>query len=108
MSVYDLADFYVHTASVEMFLGTNGYGEDIFAAPVTIVCFVDEASKRVLNKDAVEVLAMTTLATYPVSAPLFIADSRVTVDVIASRVITVKIGKSGPLDLPDHLEVSLT
>lgn len=108
MSVYDLADWYVHTAQVEMFLGTNGYGEDIFAAPVVVVCFLDEARKLVRDKTGAQVVSENTLATYPVSAPLFTPDSRVTVNGAESRVIKTKTGDSGALDLPDHIEVALT
>ena len=108
MSVNDLAEFYVHTAQVEMFLGTNGYGEDTFAAPVSVVCFTDEARKLVRDKAGEQVVSETTLATYPVSAPLFVAGSKVTVNGNESRVIKTKLGDSGTLDLPDHIEVSLT
>lgn len=108
MSVYDLADWYVHTAQVEMFLGVNGYGEDIFAAPVSVVCFLDDARKLVRNKDGEQVVSETTLATFPVNAPLFTADSKVTVNGAESRVIKTKVGDSGDLDLPDYVAVSLT
>jgi hypothetical protein len=108
VSVYDMAEFYVHTAQVEMHQGVNGYGEDIFAAPVSVACFLDEARKLVRDKTGEQVVSETTLATFPVSAPLFTADSRVTVNGDELRVIKTKVGDSGELDLPDHLEVSLT
>lgn len=108
MSADDLSDLYVHTAAVEMFLGTNGYGEDTFAAPVTVVCFIDPGRKLVRGKDGEQVVSESTLATYPISAPLFVADSRVTVNGDESRVIKTKLAASGDLDLPDHVAVSLT
>lgn len=103
-----MAEFYVHTAQVEMHLGTNGYGEDIFAAPVDVVCFADGARKLVRGKDGEQVISESTLATYPINAPLFIADSRVTLNGDVSRVIKTNLADSGDLDLPDHVAVSLT
>lgn len=108
MSVYDMEEFYVHTAAVEMFLGTSGNGVDLFAAPVSIACFVDEARKLVRSKDGEQVVSESTLATYPVNGPLFAADSRVTIRDSISRVIKTAYGDSGDLDLPDHIAVSLT
>lgn len=103
-----MAEFYVHTATVEMYLGVNGYGEDIFAAAVSVVCFVDGARKLVRSKDGEQVVSESTLATYPVNAPVFVSDSRVTVNGNESRVIKTNLADSGSLDLPDHVAVSLT
>jgi hypothetical protein len=108
MSVYDMEEFYVHTAQVEMFVGTSGYGVDLYAAPVTIACYVDDARKLVRNSDGEQVVSESTLATYPVNAPVFEADSRVTIRGNASSVIKTAYADSGDLDLPDHVAVSLT
>jgi hypothetical protein len=108
MSADDLAEFYVHTATVEMFLGTNGYGEDTFAAPVSVVCYADDARKLVRGKDGEQVVSESTLYTYPISAPLFTAGSRVTLKETVSRVIKTAVHDSGDLDLPDHTAVTLT
>jgi hypothetical protein len=108
MSADDMAEFYVHTATVEMFLGANGYGEDTFAAPVSVVCFADDARKLVRGKDGEQVVSESTLYTYPINAPLFTADSRVTLNEAMSRVIKTAVHDSGDLDLPDHTAVTLT
>lgn len=103
-----MAEFYVHAAQVEMFLGESGYGVDLFADPVTIACFADDSRKLVRNKDGEQVVSESTLYTYPINAPLFVADSRVTIDGNLSRVIKTNNNTSGDLDLPDHVAVSLT
>ena len=112
--------FFVHTATVEKFLGTSGYGADLFAAPVTIQCFADDARKLIRNKDGAEVVSESTLYTFTTNAPLFAPDSRVTiwpdgVNVLdgnenaptPTRVIKVNVNDSGSLNLPDHVAVNL-
>ena len=103
-----MAEFYVHTAQVEMFLGTNGYGEDTFASPVNILGFADDARKLVRGKDAEQVVSESTFYTYPINAPLFVAGSRVTLRGNVSLVIKTNLNDSDSLDLPDHVAVSLT
>lgn len=110
----DLADFYVHTAIVETLTGTTGYGVDLFAAPVTLDpatgngCFIDDTRHLVRSATGEQVISETTLYTYPASAPYFVPNSRVTIRGVISRVITVNLNDSGPLDLPDHVAVTLT
>lgn len=120
MSADDLADFYVHTAIVETYEGTNGYGEDVFADPVTLDpadvsvhplgngCWIDDSRKLVRNSTGEQVVSESTLYTYPSNAALFTPDSRVTVNGAVSRVIKVNSNTSGDLDLPDHVAVTLT
>lgn len=108
MSANDIADFYVHTASVEMFLGTTGYGVDQFASAVIVACFIDGSRKLVRSPTGDQVVAESTLYTYPINAPLFVTDSRVTTSDGVSRVIKANSNTSGALDLPDHVAISLT
>jgi len=120
MSADDMAEFYVQTAVVEKYLGTNGYGEDTFAAPVTLDpadtsahpegngCWIDDARKLVRSSDGEQVVSESTLYTYPEHAALFTPNSRVTVNGVPSRVIRANPNTSGDLDLPDHVAVSLT
>ncbi len=103
--------WFVYTVTVETYLGAGAYG-DTFAAPVVLAppngCWVDNASKLVLNKDGVEMVSQTTVATSTANFPLFTPESRVTINGVISRVIKVNNGDSGSLNLPtDHLEVNL-
>lgn len=110
----DLADFYVHTVTVETLQGTDGYGRERFAAPVVLApmnstgCFVEQKRRMVRDKDGAEVISETTIATYPAAHALFAPGSRVTVRGVESRVITAALADSGDLDLPDHTLVALT
>ncbi len=108
MSAQDMAEFYVHTVTVEMFLDTSGYGVDLFSAPVNILGFADDTRKLIRNGAGEQVVSESTVYTYPVNAPLFVADSRVTIGGNISRVIKTNTNDSGALDLPDHVAVSLT
>jgi len=120
MSAHDMAEFYVQTAVVETWLRTNGYGEDVFAEPVTLDpadtsthtggngCWIDGSRKLVRSSTGEQVVSESTLYTYPDNAALFVPNSRVTIGDNVSRVIRSNPNTSGDLDLPDHVAVSLT
>lgn len=116
----DLDGFWVHTATVETYQGAGAYG-DLFAAPVTITCFADDARRVVRNASGEQVVSESTLYTDASNAALFTTDTRVTIwpdgvnttdsDDLApprpSRVIKANANDSGPLGLPDHVAVTL-
>lgn len=114
-----ISRWFVHTATVETFQGTSGYGMDVFAAPVTVPCLTDDARKLVRSKTGEEVVSETTLYTSAADGALFTTGSRVTLPTSVdtadgdplpariSRVIKVNVNDSGPLGLPDHAEVNL-
>lgn len=110
----ELADFYVHTCTVETLQGVDGYGREVFAAPVVLApatssgCFIEQKRRLVRGKDGVEVISETTVYTYPAAAALFTPDSRVTIGTAVSRVIVAAPSTSGALGLPDHVAVNLT
>lgn len=110
----DLADFYVHTVTVETFLGTNGYGEDTFADGVILSpstkngVFLDETRRLVRSSTGEQVVSESRFYTYPGTKALFAPNSRVTIDGVQSRVIKATVLTSGDFDLPDHIVVNLT
>lgn len=108
MRTKGVARFFVHTVTVETWLGTNGYGADTFASPVTVPCFVEGKRRLVRNSTGAEVISETTLYTNPTSGALFAPDSRVTVNSVTTRVIVTATLTSGSLGLPDHVVVNLT
>lgn len=105
----ELADFMVHTVTVRTLLGSGGMG-DVYAEPIVLSVFADDKRRLVRAPDATQVISETTV--YDVDTahgPLFAPGSEV--DLPSGRtatVITVAVRTSGPLDLPDHVEVSLT
>lgn len=117
MSKSDLDEFFVHTASVETYLGEGSNGS-VYAPPVTVACFADDSRKLVRASATEQVISETTLYTSIDHVALFVEKSRVTMlndpdgdDIVPQRsalVIKVNANDSGALDLPDHLAVSLT
>lgn len=108
MSAADLADMYVHTASVETYQGTNADGADLYATAVNIACYAEGQRRVVLNSDGEQIVSETTLYADPASSAKFAPLSRVTVLGGTSRVIRVNTFSSGDLDLPDNIAVALT
>lgn len=102
-----ISRFFVHTITAEMFTGTNGHGEDTFAAAVTVVGLMDGARKLIRGADGDEVVSEATFFTYPVNAPLFVAESRVTYNGDVSRVVKTSVNDAPGLNLPDHVAVNL-
>lgn len=105
----ELADFMVHDVTVKTKLGSGSTGTR-WAAPVGFTVFQDHARTLVRDVDAREVVSSTTLYDIDVShAAAYRPGSEVTlVDGSTATVITCRPLTSGPLDLPDHLEVRLT
>jgi hypothetical protein len=82
----DLAEFWQHTITVEMFLGAGAYG-DVYAAPVTVIGFMDGTRKLVRGANGEQVVSESSFYTYPITGPLFVTDSRVTQGTEVSYVI---------------------
>lgn len=104
----ELEDFYVHTVTVETYLGTNGYGVDAFADPVSVTGFLNDARHLVRTATSEQVISESQFYTHPENGALFTAESRVTADGVVSRVIRTNVNTSGTLELPDHAVISLT
>jgi hypothetical protein len=100
----DLAEFYVHTAIVEAYLGSGADG-DVYGAPATIPGYWEGGSKLIVNADGEQLLAQGVFRTAPEHAAAFPILSRVTVEGITGRVQRLATFTSGALDLPDHIEV---
>lgn len=103
----DIDDMFVHTISVETYLGEGGNGS-AYAAPVDVPCFIDGGVK-VTRTATGEQLVVNA----PVYAPLehaatLVAESRVTMRGATSRILAATVYDSGDLDLPDHVQITLT
>lgn len=99
----DFAEFYVHTVTSEPFLGSGSHGP-IFGGPVDVSCFVNETTRFVRDSEGVEVLSTATIAAPKGEATHFPAGSLVTLPSgRVSRVLSLVVADSGPLDLPDHM-----
>lgn len=107
MSAADLADFYVHTASVRPYRGMNAGGRQ-FDPAVTVACFLEDVRRQVTKASGDVVISTTTLFCDPANVGSFTVDSEVTANSLISTVVRVGRNDSGPLDLPDHLEIYLS
>ncbi|WP_028814431.1 hypothetical protein [Streptomyces flavidovirens] len=95
----------VHTVTVEAYLGDSAY-EPLYAAPVSVRCFLDEQTKTVRNKAGEEATSSSTL--YAPLETVCPAESRVTLPGgRQTTVITALKRDGGSLPTPDHLEVQL-
>lgn len=106
MSADDLADFWVHTVTVEALTGSGGMG-DTYAAPASLICFVDDKRRLVRAASGEEIISESTL--YAPAGTELPDQSRVTLP--SGRVATVistSIFDSAALDLPDHIVLALT
>ncbi len=111
----ELAEFMVHTVTVQPMLGAGGMGA-IRGAPMTLSpgadggVFVDDRRRLVRALDGTEVVSETTVHDVNLDhAALFTPGSLVTLPSgRVATVIVIAVHDSGDLDLPDHLEVALT
>lgn len=107
----DLDKFYVHTATVQTYIGEGAMGPTV-AAAVTIPCYVDDTTRLVVSATGEQVAAATTIYAAPSYGVLFTVGSMVTSSAFgdparAARVINQNNLSSGALALPDHVEVHL-
>lgn len=106
-----LASFYVHTLTVETYQGSGSYGP-VYATAVSVPGFLDttvDLAKTGTGEEATSASSMFYCD--PTYAALFTVESRVTSSDLGgdgkATVVKVNSLTSGPLGLPDHVEVAL-
>lgn len=105
MSADDLVDFWVHVVLVETLTGTGGMG-DVFAAPVELVCLVDDRRRLVRAADGTEVVSESTVFA-PAGTTSLTPGSRVLLPSgRTSVVLALTVADSGGMDLPDHVQAA--
>jgi len=106
--VSDLDDFLVHATTVERLSGSGPDG-DTLAVGVTLNGFIEHAVKLVRNPAGDEVVSSATIY-YPPGTAFIPTGSFITPPAgmgSRARVISCAIHDSGPLDLPEHVEVTV-
>lgn len=101
-----IAAFFIHTATVETFLGAGPSG-DMYAAPVDVKGFLDDGIVRVQSSAGEQLEQKSVLYAALSDAAVFVNESRVTVNGRACQVTAVRRRDGGSLGLPDHVEVEL-
>jgi hypothetical protein len=101
-----IEDFYVHTVTVETWLGTGAAG-DVYQIPATVPGFLE--GKNVLVRDATgqQVVASSTFYCSTADGAKFTPDSKVTTGGRVSHVIGQNVNDAPGLDLPDHAAIYL-
>lgn len=102
-----IAAFFVHTATVEEFLGAGPSG-DLYAAPVTVMGFLDDGVVLVQSASGEQLVQKAVFFASLADADLFVPESQVTVNGKVAQVSSVRRRDGGPLGLPDHVEVDFT
>jgi hypothetical protein len=107
MSTIALSIFWIHTVSVQTFLGASPTG-DTYAAPVGCRGFLDDGVVRVQGATG-EQLVQKSIWYGPLSdAPLFVLESRLVVNGRPCQVTAIRRRDGGILGLPDHIEVEFS
>ena len=99
--------FFIHSVSVETYAGSGAYG-DLYAAPAPVACFVDDDIHLTRDASGVEVVSSSVVYAPASDTAMFPPGSKVTVNGRLAHVISTNSRDSGPLGLPDHVEVHLT
>ena len=101
----DLAEWWVHTLSVERWNGAAAY-DDVFDAPVNVVGFYDDKTVYASG----QVVAAGSFA-FPKSVPYIPVQSRVTLPAEFGgrvvRVVSSAVGSGGGQPTPDHQEITV-
>jgi len=109
-----IEDFFVHTVTLETWLGAGSLG-DIYAAPVRLSpdntppngVFLEGKVKLVRDSTGQQVTAASTIYCSVADGARFTPDSKVTNGGRVSHVISQNVNDAPGLDLPDHAEIYL-
>lgn len=97
MSSSDLADFWVHTVSVQTYQGTNGAGVKTYATAQSVPCFLSRKLRFVRDANGNQITSSATVSADTVWAAMLTAQSKVTVDGRVTTVISVAESTGGAL-----------
>lgn len=103
-----LPELFVHTATVETYLGAGAQG-DMYGAPVTVKGYLDDGLVRVQGAGGEQLVQKATFYASAADAAKFAPESRVTVNGRASQVTQVRRREAGAMFASlAHVEVDLT
>jgi hypothetical protein len=106
--IEDFEEFAVHTVRVETKSGEDPWGNTNTVLSEPIPGFLDDSTTLVRSATGDHIVSESTFYTGKEHAPLFLPESLVHLPDRVSTVIRCKKADSGPLDLPDHIAVTLT
>lgn len=103
----ELADWWVHTVTVTPVLGEGAYGP-ILGEPAPLTGFLDDTRKLVRNTAGEEVVSEATFLTALGNADSLAPGSSVDLGYRTAEVIGIARRDAPGLDLPEHVEATLT
>jgi hypothetical protein len=101
-----ITDFFVHTVSVESWLGTGAAG-DVYQTPTTVSGFLEGKTVLVRDSTGQQVVAQSTFYCSTTDGAKFTPDSKVTTGGRVSHVISQNVNDAPGLGLPDHAAIYL-
>lgn len=101
-------EFMVHEVTVETKAGEDSWGNVNTVTSDPVPGFLDDSRALVRNANGDQVVSESTFYTSKEHAALFAPESLVNLPDRVSTVIRCKVADSGPLELPDHIAVTLT
>ena len=101
-------EFMVHTVTVETKSGEDPWGNVNTTLSEPVPGFLDDSRALVRNAAGDQVVSESTFYTGKEHKDLFLPESLVHLPDRVSTVIRCKTADSGPLNLPDHIAVTLT
>lgn len=98
--------FFVHTVTVETWLGTGAAG-DVYEAPADVKGFLEGKVQLVRDSTGQEITANSTFYCDVADAGKFTPDTKVSSAGRVSRVVSQNINDAPGLNLPDHAAIYL-
>lgn len=98
--------FFVHTASVQTFLGGSSTG-DTYTAAADVKGFLDDGLVLVHSASGEQLVQKSIFFAALSNADKFVPETLVTVNGTTAQVTGVRRRDGGSLGLPDHIEVDL-
>lgn len=102
-----ISTFFVHTATVQTFLGAGTTG-DTYAAPADRLGFLDDGIIRVQTATGEQLVQKSIWYGPLADASYFVPESRVSVNGRPCQVTAIRRRDGGTLGLPDHIEVEFS
>ncbi|WP_193118443.1 hypothetical protein [Brachybacterium tyrofermentans] len=108
MSGEDLDELFMHTVTVDSWVGVGAYGDVYADTSDSLPCYLDETRKLVRDENGTETTSEATVFVSLQDGETFKPGSIVHLEDRDALVISRARRDGRPLDLPSHTEVALT
>lgn len=104
----ELEDFWVHTVTVETYMGNTAWGQKYEQKSPPIPCFVSDKRRLIRTPSGDTEVSESTVTANRKYAPLFAEGSIVHLPGRTAVVLKLADNSSSNLELPDHMQASLS